>query len=272
MNKKIIFLSLIVVFMLILLPAIPAVQIHTTQEVNKSHFVKEIDDLNIMGTEDSTISINIEKLIKKILNIDQEEIISFNDDQITNKLDDLSNEGQYQPLFFFLTIYLIILKIIYRLIKPVIDLISSAIEKMIGSIVNLIELIFRIIKSVLNLVSSAIKNVIGFVVISLVNIIELIGKITYLLIQMISKIIKASGKILGFLFNISVNTVKFIFQLLINILDTIIKFVGRILNFIVNSIINMIENVKQLVNKILTAIKNILICLISEIFPDSSLT
>ena len=104
------------------------------------------------------------------------------------------------------------------------------------------------------------------------TIIKLISNISYLLIQIISKIITVGGRILGFLFNLTVKTVKFVFQLLINLLNTIINLVGRILRFIVNSISSMIENVKQLINKILIIIKNILICIINEIFPDGSLT
>ncbi len=74
MKKKIIFGSLLAVFLMMMLPAVPAVEYNTAIEVNESHLFEEIQSMNIDELKEKILNLNVEdeelKEFQKQLNDD----------------------------------------------------------------------------------------------------------------------------------------------------------------------------------------------------------
>jgi hypothetical protein len=74
MRKKMIFVSLLAVFLMMMLPAVPAVEYNTAIEVNESRLFEEIQNMNIDELKEKILNMNVEdaelKEFQKQLNDD----------------------------------------------------------------------------------------------------------------------------------------------------------------------------------------------------------
>jgi hypothetical protein len=137
MKRKIIFGSLLAVFLLSMLPSVPAVEFNAAVEANESRIIEHIQ------------AIDISKLREEIKNIDVNDLFG----EIKGEL----KENNIQPQCF--TIILLIIKLFLRIIGKTIGFIG----KTIGFIASLIGFVVRIIRSIFGLVAGAIVAVIGLI-------------------------------------------------------------------------------------------------------------
>ncbi len=74
MKKKIIFGSLLAVFLMMMLPAVPAVEYNTAIEVNEAYLLEEIQNMSIDELKEKILNMNVEdeelKELQKQLNDD----------------------------------------------------------------------------------------------------------------------------------------------------------------------------------------------------------
>ena len=70
MRKKIVFGSLFAVFMLMMLPSIPAVEFNTVVESNRSQIIEQIRNMNIDEFRERIRDLDIEELKEKIKTIE----------------------------------------------------------------------------------------------------------------------------------------------------------------------------------------------------------
>ena len=159
MKMKIIFGSLLAVFLLFMLPSVPAVEFNAAAEANESRILEYIQALDIS------------ELRKGIKNIDVTDLFG--------EIKSESKENAIQPQFF--TIILSIIKMILRIIGKTIGFIFDTIGKtigfigkIIGFIASLIGFIMGIIGSIFGLVAGIIGSLIGLIFGTLGKIIGLI--------------------------------------------------------------------------------------------------
>ena len=159
MKKKIIFGSLLAVFLLFMLPSVPAVEFNAAVEANESRIIEHIQ------------AIDISELRKEIKNIDVTGLFGEIKDEL--------KENDIQPQCF--TIIMSIIKMILRIIGKTIGFIFGTIGKtigfigkIIGFIASLIGFVVGIIGSIFGLVAGAIGALIGLIFGTLGKIIGLI--------------------------------------------------------------------------------------------------
>ena len=74
MRKKMIFVSLLAVFLMMMLPAVPAVEYNTAIEVNEARLLEEIQNMSIDELKEKILNMNVEdeelKELQKQLNDD----------------------------------------------------------------------------------------------------------------------------------------------------------------------------------------------------------
>ncbi len=148
MKKKIIFGSLLAVFLLSMLPSVPAVEFNAAVEANESRIIAHIQ------------AIDISELREEIKNIDVNGLFG----EINGEL----KENDILPQCF--TIILLIIKLFLRIIGKTIGFIFGAIGKTIGFIgktigfiTSLIGFVVRIIRSIFGLAAGAIGAIIGLI-------------------------------------------------------------------------------------------------------------
>jgi len=111
MKKKIIFGSLLAVFLMMMLPAVPAVEYNTAIEVNESRLFEEIQNMNIDELKEKILNMNVE----------DEELKEFqkqlNDDSASPQCIRLALRLICMLLHIFVKILLLPLKIMLILLK-----------------------------------------------------------------------------------------------------------------------------------------------------------
>ena len=60
MRKKMIFVSLLAVFLMMMLPSVPAVEYNTAIEVNEAHLLEEIQNMSIDELKEKILNMNVE--------------------------------------------------------------------------------------------------------------------------------------------------------------------------------------------------------------------
>jgi len=60
MRKKMIFVSLLAVFLMMMLPAVPAVEYNTAIEVNEARLLEEIQNMSIDELKEKILNMNVE--------------------------------------------------------------------------------------------------------------------------------------------------------------------------------------------------------------------
>jgi len=148
MKRKILFGSLLAVFLLSMLPLVTAVEFHAAEEANELLIIENIQ------------AIDISELRKEIKNIDVNDLFG--------EVKDESKENAIQPQCFI--IIMLIIKMVLRIIVKTIGLIFSIIGKtigfigkIIGLIASLIGFVIGIIGSIFGLVAGAIGAIIGLI-------------------------------------------------------------------------------------------------------------
>ena len=148
MKRKLIFVSLLAVFLLSMLPSVPAVEFNAAVEANELRIIENIQ------------AIDISELRKEIKNIDVNDLFGEVKDEL--------KENDILPQCF--SIILSIIKLLLRIIGRTIGFIFGAIGKtigfigkIIGFIASLIGFVIGIIGSIFGLVAGAIGTVIGLI-------------------------------------------------------------------------------------------------------------
>lgn len=148
MKRKIIFGSLLAVFLLSMLPSVPAVEFNAAVEANESRIIENIQAIDIF------------ELREEIKNIDVNELFG----EIKGEL----KENGILPQCF--TIILLIIKLFLRIIGKTIGFIFGAIGKtigfvgkIIGFIASLIGFVVKIIGSIFGLAAGTIGAIIGLI-------------------------------------------------------------------------------------------------------------
>ena len=137
MKRKIIFGSLLAVFLLSMLPSVPAVEFNAAVEANELRIIENIQ------------AIDISELRKEIKNIDVNDLFGEVKDEL--------KENDILPQCF--SIILLIIKLFLRIIGRTIGFIG----KIIGFIASLIGFVIGIIGSIFGLVAGAIGTIIGLI-------------------------------------------------------------------------------------------------------------
>ena len=137
MKRKIIFGSLLAVFLLSMLPSVPAVEFNAAVEANELRIIENIQ------------AIDISELRKEIKNIDVNDLFGESKDEL--------KENDILPQCFL--IILLIIKLFLRIIGKTIGFIG----KIIGFIASLIGFVIGIIGSIFGLVAGAIGTIIGLI-------------------------------------------------------------------------------------------------------------
>ena len=84
MKRKIIFGSLLSVFLMLMIPAVPAVEYNNVLEASESRLLAEIKNMDIRELKERIQDLNTKQLKEKILNIDVNEFENFEIDSYVN--------------------------------------------------------------------------------------------------------------------------------------------------------------------------------------------
>jgi len=165
MKKKIILGSIMAVSLLILLPSIPAVQYNEVINVNKITYGLSNIDLDSLKVNLENIEINSmkkEDIKSNILEI-KNDLENFNYEDSIKELKGQISEDDPQPQLIIITI--IILIIIYRIFKTIINTVVGFINNIIDfvrNIINLAELVLYLIQQLSQLME-LIQQLIDFI-------------------------------------------------------------------------------------------------------------
>jgi len=144
MKKKIIFASVLSVFILMLLPSIPAVEYDVAIKANETSFIDRIQNINMAEFKEKIQNMDIHEFREKIKNIDARSAIE--------ELKEISEDNSAQPQCVILFITLIVLLKVFGTIIGLIFAAVGVIVDIIGILlVKIVALAFAILKPIIKL-------------------------------------------------------------------------------------------------------------------------
>ena len=173
MNKKILIMSILSIFILVLLPSIPAVEYNISYDVNKKYIIDSFLSNSLSQFDEKLKGYKINSIIDKnnILNIKS----------IINEYRENHND-KTQPQCIILTF--IFLKIIFKVIGSIIAIITATVSKIIDLSISIIK---RIINLILTIVKPMIKIIILFLIFYFIAaaVIDFIFLVVFLILSVI---------------------------------------------------------------------------------------
>lgn len=173
MNRKIIFGSLLSVFILFILPSVPAVEYNATLESNESGVINKIKYKDIKDLEERFKNIDHEELNERIKNIDlrglKEKIQNIDINSVYKELKVKLKDQPAEPKFIIIS--LIIIRIIltfirtivnlgYTILLIILDLLDTVIKIIIGVPILILIYILNTIISIVDLILATIFDII----------------------------------------------------------------------------------------------------------------
>lgn len=176
MNRKIIFVSLLSVFILLLLPSVPAVEYNVALDANESSIIDKIKriKIDIKDLKERLKNMDRKELNEKIKNINRKElkekINKIDIKKVRNELRAKLKDQQDEPKCIIISL------IILRILLTIINYIISAGYIIISIILNTLALILNLIVAMINLILVIIVTIIKVILSTLIGIIDSILK------------------------------------------------------------------------------------------------
>ena len=180
MKKKIIFGSLLAVFLMIMLPSVPAVEYNTAVETNEARILDELHNIDLEELKVKIQSIDI-KSLKEELKDDPALPLCF----------------PISGIIFYTLIALILLRIIFYVISAVVGVIAGVVGAIASAVIGAICAVLGFVGKILVFIFSTIIGVVGLIA-------KVIGGVMGLTASVIGAIIGFMGKIIGLILDILV--------------------------------------------------------------------
>ena len=156
MKKQIVLGSIIAVLLVVLVPAIPAVEVNSSLEAQKTQLIKEIENMDAQDVVRYLQTVSGEEIQYQWQTVDRAEITdAFASLGISDAIKDIEEQltqGNAQPQCILLT--LLLFKLFWRFVGFLIGLIAGTIGRAIG-------LFFRILGAMIGLIFGMIGRIIG---------------------------------------------------------------------------------------------------------------
>ena len=173
MNKKIIFGSLLSVFIIFILPSVPAVEYNATLESNELGVINEIKCKDIKDFEERFKNIDHEELKERIKNSDLRELkekiqnIDINSvyKELKVKLKDYSAEPK------FIIISLVVIRVILTLIRTIVNLGYTILIIILDSLYTIIKIIIGVPVVILIYILNTIISIVDLILATIFDII-----------------------------------------------------------------------------------------------------
>jgi len=144
MKQKIIFGSILSVFILMVLPSIPAVEYDAAIEANESVFIDKLQGIDVTDFKEGIQKINIQELREELKNIDVRNAF----EELKEKIKD--NPAQPQCIVTFIALILL-LKLFRSIIGLIFDAISVIVDAASVILEKIVTLTFAILKPIIKL-------------------------------------------------------------------------------------------------------------------------
>ncbi len=168
MKKKVIFGSLLAVFLMMMLPSVPAVEYNTAVEANESRILDELRNIDLDELKVKIQSIDIKSLKEEL-----------KDDPAVPLFFPISG------IIFYTLIVLILLRILFYVISAVVGVITGIIGTIASAVIGAIYTVLGFVGRIMVFIFSMIIGVIGLTASVLGAIIGFMGKIIGLILDII---------------------------------------------------------------------------------------
>jgi len=144
MKKKIIFGSILSVFILMLLPSIPAVEYDVAVKANERSLIYELQGIDVTDFKERIQKININEFREELKNIDIRNAV----EELNEKIKD--NPAQHQCIITFLSLILIlkvfgsIIGLIFAAVSAIVDVSSAILGKIITLTLTILKPIVKL--------------------------------------------------------------------------------------------------------------------------------
>ena len=160
MKQKIIFGIILSVFILMVLPSIPAVEYDAAVKANESSLIDELQGIDMTDFKERIQKINIHELREELKNIDLKNAV----EELKEKIKD--NPAQPQCIVTFIALILLlkvfgsIIGLIFTAVSTIVDIASAILGK-------IVTLAFTILKPIVKL--AVLSLIVYFVVAALID-------------------------------------------------------------------------------------------------------
>ena len=178
MKKKIIFGSLLAVFLMMMLPSVPAVEYNTAVEANESRILDELRNIDLEELKIKIQSIDI-KSFKEELKDDPALPLCF----------------PISGIIFYTLIALILLRIVFYVISTVVGVLAGVIGTIASVVIGAICAVLGFVGKILGFIFSTIIGVMGLIA-------KAIGGVIGLTASVLGAIMGFMGKIIGLILDI----------------------------------------------------------------------
>ena len=144
MKKKIIFGSMLSVFILMMLPSIPAVKYDVAVKANESSLIDELQDIDVTDFKERIQKINIHELREELKNINIKNAV----EELKEKIKE--NPAQPQCIVTFMALILLlkvfgsIIGLIFAAVSAIVDVASIILNKIIVLALTILKPIVKL--------------------------------------------------------------------------------------------------------------------------------
>ena len=194
MNNRIILGTILAIFLMLTVPAVPAVEFNMVKETCESSLLNDLKKGDVKGLKDVLLSVDFSRLKKVIKDVGAKDEVSKLKEQLT--------DDPAQPLCF-----------------PILGIVFYGI---------ILLIILSIIFGIINTIATFIKLIIGAIVATIVGIVGTIVEIVLSIVNVFILLLTFIFKTIVFLFDGTINTIGKIFNLFINIFGIILDIISSI--------------------------------------------
>ena len=160
MKQKIIFGIILSVFILMVLPSIPAVEYDAAVKANESSLIDELQGIDVTDFKERIQKINIHELREELKNIDLKNAV----EELKEKIKD--NPAQPQCIVTFIALILL-LKVFGSIIGLIFAAVSAIVDVASAILGKIVSLAFTILKPIVKL--AVLSLILYFVVAALID-------------------------------------------------------------------------------------------------------
>jgi len=144
MKKKIIFGSILSVFILMLLPSIPAVEYDVAVKANERSLIYELQGIDVTDFKERIQKINIYELREELKNIDIRNIV----EELNEKIKDNPIQNQliitFMALILILKVFGSIIGLIFTAVSAIVDVASAILGRIITLALTILKPIVKL--------------------------------------------------------------------------------------------------------------------------------
>ena len=144
MKKKIIFGSILSVFILMVLPSIPALEYDTAVKANKSSLINELQCIDMTEFKERTQKININQMREKLKNINVKNVV----EELKEKINDNPVQPQcivtFIALILLLKVFGFIIGLIFAAVSTIVDLASAILGKIVTLALTILKPVVKL--------------------------------------------------------------------------------------------------------------------------------